>query len=73
MVEPISGNTVSVITKKGQVTLPKHMRDSLAIKEGDTVQFELREGEISIRKLDRLSILGLGGMLRGAANKRKPH
>jgi AbrB family looped-hinge helix DNA binding protein len=63
---------MSVITKKGQVTIPKHMRDSLHIKEGDSVTFELREGEIAIRKLDRISILGLGGMLRGSSKKGRP-
>ena len=63
---------MSVITKKGQVTIPKPMRDSLHIKEGDSVTFELRDGEIAIRKLERVSILGLGGMLKGSAKKGRP-
>ena len=63
---------MSVITKKGQVTIPKDMRDGLHIKEGDSVTFELREGEIALRKLERVSILGLGGMLKGSSRKGRP-
>ena len=40
------------ITSKGQVTLPKDLRDSLDIHEGDQVEFSIEASErIGIRKL----------------------
>ena len=36
------------ITSKGQVTIPKPVRDSLKLKEGDRVLFRVLEGEKAI-------------------------
>ncbi|MCC7486255.1 MAG: AbrB/MazE/SpoVT family DNA-binding domain-containing protein [Burkholderiales bacterium] len=36
----------NLVTSKGQVTIPKRVRDALGIKAGSAVEFELRpEGE----------------------------
>ncbi|MEW5815669.1 MAG: AbrB/MazE/SpoVT family DNA-binding domain-containing protein [Spirochaetota bacterium] len=38
------------VLPKGQITLPKEMRTSLGIKEGDTLVIERSDGDIIIKK-----------------------
>ena len=38
------------VTEKGQVTIPKSLRDALAIGAGTEVEFERREDVIVLRK-----------------------
>ena len=40
------------ITRKGQVTIPKHLRDLLDLHEGDLVYIEERGGKIMISKAE---------------------
>lgn len=41
----------TTITIKGQVTIPKKVRDALSLSPGDGVNFDVnREGEIVVRK-----------------------
>ena len=41
------------VTSKGQVTLPKPMRDALSIEAGDRLEFRLTSShEVSLFKLD---------------------
>ncbi len=41
------------LTSKGQVTIPKRIRDALNLAPGCTVDFSVnREGDVVIRKLD---------------------
>ncbi|MDR3671935.1 MAG: AbrB/MazE/SpoVT family DNA-binding domain-containing protein [Holophaga sp.] len=35
------GTTVATVTSKGQLTIPKAIRDALGLQEGDLVRFEL--------------------------------
>jgi AbrB family looped-hinge helix DNA binding protein len=43
------------ITVKGQVTIPKHVRDALKLAPGDRVEFQLNTaGEIVVRKAGKL-------------------
>ena len=42
-------NAVKILPK-GQITLPKEIRKSLGIKEGDTLVIENSDGEIVLRK-----------------------
>ena len=44
---------------KGQVVIPKAIRDRLGIKPGDTVDFEEAGGDVRIRRADPLPLLGL--------------
>lgn len=37
------------VTSKGQVTIPKAIRRALGIREGDSLLFDLRDGEGSAR------------------------
>jgi len=56
---------MSTITKKGQVTIPKPLRDNLHIKEGDSLVFELQGDMLIVKKMKRKSILSLGGIAKG--------
>ncbi|TCI00112.1 AbrB/MazE/SpoVT family DNA-binding domain-containing protein [Roseococcus sp. SYP-B2431] len=55
------------ITVKGQVTIPKPMRDHLGLEPGSRVEFEaLPDGSISMRKApDQLPVPDRFGALRG--------
>ncbi len=53
----------SVITRKGQVTIPKPIRDQLGLKEGEKVMF-IRRGEEVLLKVLRGSVLDLKGSVR---------
>lgn len=41
------------ITSKGQVTVPKHIRDAMRLEPGCSVEFSLgRNGDVVLRKAD---------------------
>jgi len=39
------------VGQKGQVVIPKELRDQAGIREGTEVAFELKDGAVSIRRL----------------------
>ncbi len=41
---------MSTVTSKGQVTLPKKVREALGLVPGSQVEFELRDGQVLLRK-----------------------
>ncbi len=51
------------ITSQGQITVPKAIRDRLALKPGDDVEFLDREGDIVLVPRRRRSILDFAGVL----------
>ena len=53
----------SVITRKGQVTIPKEIRNHLKAKEGERVVFVLR-GDDVVLKVVRGNILDLKGSVK---------
>ena len=53
----------SVITRKGQVTIPKEIRDHLQAKEGEKVVFFLRGRDV-VLKVVRGNILDLKGSVQ---------
>ena len=53
----------SVITRKGQVTIPKEIREHLKAKEGEKVLFVMR-GEEVVLKVVRGNVLDLRGSVR---------
>lgn len=61
-------DTAARMSSKGQVTIPKAVRDALGVKEGDDVVFRL-EGERAVlaRSAD---FLALAGTVRVPATKR---
>ena len=40
----------SVVSEKGQVTIPKQLRDRLGIRAGEVLDFEEEEGRLVARK-----------------------
>jgi antitoxin PrlF len=60
----------STLTSKGQITLPKQIRDCLHVVAGDRIDFAVQEdGQIIVRPV-RSRLKQLRGMLRD--RKRKP-
>ena len=54
----------ATLTSKGQLTLPKAIRDRLRVRPGDTVDFVVDdEGEIYVRA-GRIDVRELRGLLR---------
>ena len=51
------------ITFKGQVTIPKEIRNALAIKEGDSVIFMVEGDHAILRPIKKKSLLDLYGTL----------
>ena len=46
--------TIATITSKGQITIPKAIRDSLLLHNGDKVDFTITErGEVLLRPVTR--------------------
>ncbi len=41
---------MSTVTSKGQITVPKRIRDALGLTPGSEVEFELRDGQVLLRK-----------------------
>ena len=40
----------SLVTSKGRTTVPKEIRETLALKPGDKLMWELRGGQVFVRK-----------------------
>ena len=52
----------SIITSKGQTTIPKAVRDALAVRAGDRIRYVISDGEVLI--LAVRPIAGLFGALK---------
>ena len=50
------GVITSRITSKGQITVPKKIRESLNVVEGDSLIFEIDEDRVIIRKLPEIDL-----------------
>ncbi|RZD16852.1 MAG: AbrB/MazE/SpoVT family DNA-binding domain-containing protein [Candidatus Acididesulfobacter guangdongensis] len=55
--------SVSTLTKKGQVTIPKEIRNILGIKEHDKVMFVKKDGDIILKHISG-DIFDLRGSLK---------
>ncbi len=53
----------STLTSKGQITLPKEIREHLALETGDRVNFEIREG-IVVLEPETTDIRTLRGIVK---------
>jgi len=57
---------MSTVTSKGQVTVPKRIRDELGLTPGAEVEFELRDGQVLLRnRVSEEKIVRWQGYLRG--------
>jgi len=55
----------SRISSKGQITLPKAIREALGLRPGEEVVFELRDDEVVLRPRRRVPLEALLGRLKG--------
>jgi AbrB family looped-hinge helix DNA binding protein len=56
---------VSKVSEKGQITIPKPLRESLGIEAGEEMAFEERDGTIVVRRTGRSTpIRRLVGLVR---------
>jgi AbrB family looped-hinge helix DNA binding protein len=62
----------STLTSKGQTTIPKMIRDKLAMKSGDRVTFTLMPDGTVLMRVKNKSISGLAGVLRRKGQKPVP-
>ena len=53
----------TVLAKKGQVVIPKAIRDELGLDAGDNFDVYLQDGEIVLRPLPKRRNQGLAAML----------
>jgi len=61
---------MSALTTKGQVTIPKPVRDRLGVKPGDEVTFELgADGRVTVSKARGKPSKSRFAALRGRAGK----
>lgn len=53
------------VTSKGQVTIPKDVREALGVREGDSLLFEVEGGRVTIRAVKKpVSFADYAGALR---------
>lgn len=55
---------LTIVTRKGQVTIPVEIRRALDLKEGDTVSWIMEEDQVRLRR-GRNVVTRTAGMLRG--------
>jgi antitoxin PrlF len=58
----------ATVTSKGQITLPKLVRDALSLKEGDRVLFRVHEGRAVLAKVE--DFLDLAGSVSVSPEKK---
>jgi AbrB family looped-hinge helix DNA binding protein len=52
------------ITSKGQITIPKEVRDRLGVIPGDSVDFLFENGHVEVRPVKKRSIAEFRGIFR---------
>jgi len=55
------------LTRQGQITVPRQIREALGAVPGDDLLFELREGDIVVRREPRRSVLAFAGVASDTA------
>ena len=46
----------SKISSKGQVTIPKEVRETLGVKPGDLVKYEIENGVVSLTRVEPFDV-----------------
>lgn len=54
----------STITSKGQITIPKAVREELGLREGDRVAFRVLDDGTVVVEPETIDLLDLGGILQ---------
>lgn len=53
---------VAILTAKGQVTVPKAVREALGLRQGDQLSWELEDGSVRVRSVAPLDLACLRGL-----------
>jgi AbrB family looped-hinge helix DNA binding protein len=53
---------LATLTAKGQVTVPKAVRDALGLQKGDQLSWELEDGSVRVRAIAPLDVVYLQGL-----------
>jgi AbrB family looped-hinge helix DNA binding protein len=56
---------LATLTAKGQVTVPKAVRDALGLQKGDQLSWELEDGSVRVRAVTPLDLTYLKGLEAG--------
>jgi antitoxin PrlF len=56
---------LATLTAKGQVTIPKAVRDALGLQKGDQLSWELEDGSVRVRAVTPLDLAYLKGLEAG--------
>ena len=59
---PYGGPRRARLTRQGQITVPRQVREALGAVPGDDLLFESREGDIVVRREPRKSVLAFAGV-----------
>ena len=62
----------STVTSKGQITIPKAVRERLRLETGDTVYFDVRDDGSVVLVARNEPVEGLFGILKSKSKRRKP-
>ncbi len=54
----------ATVTYKGQITLPKAVREQLGVRAGDRVSFREIEGGVIVVEADTVDLMELKGVMR---------
>jgi antitoxin PrlF len=61
--------TDATLTNKGQITIPKEIRDSLGLQPGDRMTFTLMPDSTVVMRVKTKSVMDLAGILRKKGRK----
>ena len=61
--------TDATLTSKGQITIPKEIRDSLGLQPGDRMTFTLMPDSTVVMRVKTKSVMELAGVLRKKGRK----
>ena len=56
--------STATLTSKGQITIPKGIRDALALEPGDRLSFELRDDGIVELRAETRDLMSLFGTIK---------
>jgi antitoxin PrlF len=56
---------LATLTAKGQVTVPKAVREALGLQKGDQLSWELEDGSVRVRAVTPLDLTYLKGLEAG--------
>lgn len=63
---------VATLTAKGQVTVPKAVREALGLRQGDLLSWELEDGSVRVRAVAPLDLAYHRGLERGLSEWSSP-